>query len=72
MIKKRPTSYRTQLKNVNVRDISINTILRKKCPYSELFWSVFSRILTEYGEIQSISLHLFEIRENEDQNNSEY
>ena len=29
--------------------------LRKKCPYSELFWSTFSRI-----------------RENVDQNNSEY
>ena len=26
--------------------------LRKKCPYSELFWSVFSRIRTEYGEIR--------------------
>ena len=25
--------------------------LRSKCPYSELFWSVFSRIWTEYGEI---------------------
>ena len=25
--------------------------LREKCPYSELFWSVFSRIETEYGEI---------------------
>ena len=25
--------------------------LRKKCPYSELFWSVFSSIQTEYGEI---------------------
>ena len=23
----------------------------KKCPYSELFWSIFSRIWTEYGEI---------------------
>ena len=22
--------------------------LRKKCPYSELFWSAFSRIRTEY------------------------
>ena len=36
--------------------------LREKCPYSELFWSVFSRIWTEYGEM----------RENVDQNNSEY
>ena len=25
--------------------------LREKCLYSELFWSVFSRIRTEYGEI---------------------
>ena len=25
--------------------------LREKCPYSKLFWSTFSRIRTEYGEI---------------------
>ena len=25
--------------------------LRKKCPWLELFWSVFSRIRTEYGKI---------------------
>ena len=24
--------------------------LREKCPYSDFFWSVFSRIRTEYGE----------------------
>ena len=29
--------------------------LRKKSPYSEFFWFVFSRIRTEYGEIRSIS-----------------
>ena len=23
--------------------------LREKCPFSELFWSAFSRIRTEYG-----------------------
>ena len=45
--------------------------LREKCPYSELFWSVFSRILTEYGEIL-ISPYSVRIRENTDQNNSEY
>ena len=28
---------------------------RKKRPYSELFWSAFSRIWTEYGEIPRIS-----------------
>ena len=39
--------------------------LRKKCPYSELFWSVFSGIRTEYGEIRSML-------ENTVQNNFEY
>ena len=29
--------------------------VRKKCLYSELFWSAFSRIWTEYGEKRSIS-----------------
>ena len=29
----------------------VYTPLRKKCPYSELFWSAFSRIVTEYEEI---------------------
>ena len=43
-----------------------------KYPYSELFWSVFSRILTEYGEIRSISLYLVQMGENTDRNNSEY
>ena len=44
--------------------------LRKKCLYSELFWSAFSLIWTEYGEIRSISLYSVRIRENADQNNS--
>ena len=48
-----------------------NMSLRKKCPYWELFWSVFSRIRTEYGEIRSISLYSVQMRENTDQNNSE-
>ena len=46
--------------------------LREKCPYSELFWSAFSRIWTEYGEILCISLCLVRILENANQNNSEY
>ena len=29
--------------------------LRENCLYSELFWSVFSRIQSEYGEIWSIA-----------------
>ena len=46
--------------------------LRKKCPYSALHCTVFSRIRTEYGEIQSISPHSVWMRENTDQKNSEY
>ena len=46
--------------------------LREKCPYSELFWSAFSRIQSEYGEILRISPYSVRMRENADQNNSEY
>ena len=53
-------------------DFFLNLSLRKKCPYSELFWSVFFPIRTEYGEIQSISPCSVRTRENMDQNNSEY
>ena len=34
----------------------LNTTLRKKCPYSELFWSTFSSIRTDYGQILRIFL----------------
>ena len=44
--------------------------MRKKCPYSELFWSAFSRIRTEYGEILRISPHSVRTQENVVQNNS--
>ena len=46
--------------------------LRKKCSYPELFWSAFSCIRTEYGEIRSISPYSVQMQENADQNNSEY
>ena len=46
--------------------------LREKCPYLELFWSVFCRIRTEYGEMFHISPYSVRTRENTDQNNSEY
>ena len=46
--------------------------LREKCPYSEFFWSVFSRIRTEYGKTRSISPCSVRMRENTDQKNSEY
>ena len=47
-------------------------LLREKCPYWEFFWSVFSRIQTEYGKILSISPNSVRMRENTDQKNSEY
>ena len=43
--------------------------MRKKCPYSGFFWSAFSRIRTEYGEIRRDTVR---IPENIDQKNSEY
>ena len=46
--------------------------MREKSPYSELFWSVFSRIRTQYREIPLISPFSVRMRENTDQNNSEY
>ena len=46
--------------------------LREKCLYLELFWSAFSCVRTEYGEIQSISPYSVQTRENVDQNNFEY
>ena len=51
---------------------TVRNTLRKKCPYLVFFWSVFSRIRTEYGERRSISLHSIRMRENTDQKNSEY
>ena len=57
-------------------DVSINFMLklslREKRPYLELFWSVFSRIRTEYGEILRISPYSVRMWDNTDQNNSEY
>ena len=44
--------------------------LREKCPYSEFFWSVFSHICTEYGEILRVSPYSVRMRENTDQKNS--
>ena len=46
--------------------------LRKMRPYSELSWSAFSPIWTEYGEILRNFPYSVLIRENMDQNNSKY
>ena len=41
-----------------------------KCPYLEIFWSLFYRILTEYEEMWSISPYSVRMRENTE--HSEY
>ena len=46
--------------------------LREECLYLKLFWSALSRIRTEYGESRSIPPCSIGMRENADQNNSEY
>ena len=46
--------------------------LHKKRPYSEFFWSVFSRIQNEHGEILGISPYSVWKRQNTDQKNFEY
>ena len=46
--------------------------VRESSPYSELFWSIFSRIWTEYRQILHIPPYFAQMRENTDQNNSEY
>ena len=51
---------------------NLSLTLRKACPYSELFWSAFSRIRTEYGKIIRVSPYSVRMRENTDQSNSEY
>ena len=72
---KRKTIFRVVLireKLILTKYYMIKLTLREKCAYSELFWSVFSRIRTESGEILHISPYLVRMRENTDQNNSEY
>ena len=43
--------------------------LRESCPYSEIFWSVFSHIRTEYRPVSPYSVRM---QENTDQKNSKY
>ena len=67
------SAIQSQHNNSGAQRASLSLLsLRKKCPYSGFFWSVFSRIWTEYEEIIRISPHLVQMRENTDQKNSEY
>ena len=55
-----------------VEVLNVPTFHYVKCPYSELFSSAFSRICTKYGEILRVSPYSVRMRQNADQNNSEY
>ena len=44
--------------------------MRESRPYWEFFWSALSRIRAEYGEI--LRQYSVRMRENVDENNSEY
>ena len=46
--------------------------LREKCPHSQFFWSIFSLIRTEYGEMWNISRYSAQMRRNTDHENSEH
>ena len=56
---------------LRIRHISFQS-LHEKCLYSEIFWSTFSSILTKSGDLQSKSPYSVRMRENTDQQNSEY
>ena len=46
--------------------------LHEKCLYSDFFWSAFSRIRIEHGDLLCKFSYLDRIRENTDQKNSEF
>ena len=66
------TSIPILLVKFNYCNIFLWLTLREKCPYSEFFWSVFSRFWTEYGEIPPISPYSVQMWGNKDQKNSGY
>ena len=69
---KKTSSLKMSIRGWSINGCPQRDLLRKKCPYLELFWSAFSCIRTEYREIRSISPYSVQKRKNGDQNNSEY
>ena len=63
--------YRNVIEKKETEESNISP-QRKKCPYSGIFWSVFSRTWDEYGEIRSISPYAVRMQENTDHKKSEY
>ena len=61
---------RMRISNFNKKPLSL--ALRKRCPYSELFWSVIRSYSELFWEMRSISLYSVRMRKNADHNNFEY
>ena len=62
-------TYSTIISPITLYHFTKKWTLRKKCSYSEFFWSVFFPIWTEYLRISPYSVRM---REDTDQKNSEY
>ena len=58
--------------NTPLEVLTFTKPLHEKCPYSQLIWSAFPGIWTEYEEALCISPYSVLMRENADQNNYEY
>ena len=58
--------------SVLLADFAETLTLCEKCPYSEFFWSIFSRVPTEYGDILRICPYSVRMQENTDLKNPEY
>ena len=69
--KSKLVKYQNTATLLTIPDDTFHQPQREKCSYSEFFWSVFSRIRTEYGEILRISSYLIRMRENTEQKISE-
>ena len=50
----------------------IKISMSKRCGYTEFFWSIFSYIRTEYGDLLCKSSCLIWVQEYKEQKNSEY
>ena len=61
-----------KVENVPKNSHQFKVSTAKKCRYLKFFWSVFSPIWTEYGEIRRISPFEILMRKNMDQKHSEY
>ena len=70
--KQPPRTYLAVLSGWIYHECIVHTASYTTWHEKEFFWSIFSRIYTEYGEILPISLYSVQIRKNPDQKNSEY